>query len=84
MQPAPVQITPTQATPTHKVVSDEIMFKDVPIPTLNGFLGLAIQWLLLPFLMSCMFITYEFGGALIVIGIIVQILLVILWFLMFQ
>jgi hypothetical protein len=83
MEPAPVQITPIQATPAHKVANDEIMFKDVPINTLNGFLGLAIQWLGIPFLMICMVVTYELGP-LIVIGIIVQIILSIIWFMMFN
>ena len=82
MQPAPTPM-PVPTTPEHKLPNDEIMFKDVSISTLNGFLGLAIQWLVVPFAIICMFVTYELG-ALIVIGIIMQILLSILWFLMFN
>ena len=78
MQPAPVHITPVQ-----KLAKNEIMFKDVPLITLNGFLGLAIQWLVLPFVSICMFATYALGP-LIIIGIIVQIFLSIIWFLMFN
>ena len=83
MEPAPVQITPTQATPVHKLANDEIMFKDTRIETLNGFLGLAIQWIALPVIFLCMIISYAWVP-LMVIGIILQILLVILWFMMFN
>ncbi|MGY8755697.1 MAG: SPFH domain-containing protein, partial [Candidatus Poseidoniales archaeon] len=78
MQPEPVQITSA-----HKLPNDEIMFKDVSISTLNGFLGLAIQWIALPILILSMFVTYGLGP-LVVIGIIVQIILIIVWFLMFN
>jgi hypothetical protein len=84
MQPVPAPaLAPAQTTPIHKLATEEIMFKDVPIGTLNGFLGLVIQWLGIPFLMICMFVTYELG-ALIIVGIIMQIFLSILWFMMFN
>ncbi len=80
MQPAPA---PVPITPVHKLPDDEIMFKDTSIGTLNGFLGLAIQWIGVPFAIICMFITYELGP-LIVIGITLQIALSIVWFMMFN
>ena len=81
--PAPIQPAPTQTTPVHKLDNDEIMFKDTRIETLNGFLGLAIQWIALPVIFLSMIITYAWVP-LMVIGIILQILLVILWFMMFN
>ena len=82
MQPVPVPV-PGLLSHASNPANDEIMFKDVPIDTLNGFLGLAIQWIALPILSLSMFVTYGLGP-LVVIGIIVQILLTIVWFLMFN
>ena len=73
MQTAPVPITP----------DNEIMFKDVSISTLNGFLGLAIQWIAIPVIFFCTFITYAWIP-LMVIGIILQSFLSVIWFLMFN
>ena len=75
-----------QSTPDptmNDVKSDEIIFKDINKETLNGFIGVAIHWLALPFLFLCCFITYPFGP-LIAVGIFVQVILSILWFMMFN
>jgi regulator of protease activity HflC (stomatin/prohibitin superfamily) len=82
MQPAPTPM-PVPITPEHKLPNDEIMFKDTRIKSLNGFLGLAIQWIAVPVIFFCMFITYAWIP-LMVIGIILQITIVIVWFLMFN
>lgn len=78
-----MQSPSVQITPEHTLANNEILFQDVSINTLNGFLGLAIQWLVLPFVILCLFFTYVLG-ALIIVGIILQLILVILWFLMFN
>ena len=70
------------APPAQQITAgnDEIMFKDVQKATINGFLGIAIHWLVVPALILLLAITYVhpitgfFGGLL-------QLALVILWFL---
>ena len=71
-------------TPEHKLPDDEIMFKDARIKTLNGFLGLAIQWIVVPAIFVCMFVTYYIWTPLMVLGIILQIAIAIVWFMMFN
>jgi hypothetical protein len=70
-------------TTEHKLPGDEIMFKDVSIITLNGFLGIAIQWLVVPALMLVLAITYVHPITAI-FGVLLQLALAILWFLMFN
>ena len=82
MQPAPTPM-PVPITPEHKLPNDEMMFKDTRIKTLNGFLGLAIQWIAVPVIFVCMFVTYAWTP-LMVIGIMLQIAIAIVWFLMFN
>ena len=80
--PAPVPVS-AQPAPVHKLVNDEIMFQDISITTLNGFLGLAIQWLVVPALALVLAITYVHPITAILGGLL-QLALVILWFLMFN
>ena len=75
-----------QATPEPTMIaieSDEVTFKDLDKETLNGFIGIAIHWLAIPFIFLCCFITYPLGPF-IVIGILLQVILSILWFMMFN
>ena len=62
----------------------EIMFKDVSKATLNGFLGIAIHWLAVPALFFFTFIFYAGGGIGVAIGGLLQIIIGITWFLMFN
>ena len=65
-------------------VHDEIMFKDMTKQTMNGFVGVAIHWLAVPAVFLLTFIFYAGGGFGLAIGIILQILIGIIWFLMFN
>jgi len=65
-------------------VHDEIMFKDMKKETMNGFVGVAIHWLAVPAVFLLTFIFYAGGGFGLAIGIILQILIGIIWFLMFN
>ena len=58
------------APPTQQITAgnDEIMFKDVQKATINGFLGIFIHILVVPFIFLLTFGTYAMGG-LIIIGI---------------
>lgn len=64
--------------------NDEIMFKDKSKETLNGFLGIAIHWLAVPALFLLTFIFYAGGGIGVTLGILLQIIIGIAWFLMFN
>ncbi|MDE0858070.1 MAG: SPFH domain-containing protein [Candidatus Poseidoniaceae archaeon] len=65
-------------------VHDEIMFKDVAKETMNGFVGVAIHWLAVPAVFLLTFIFYAGGGFGLAIGVTLQILIGIIWFLMFN
>ena len=77
MQPAPA---PNQI----QSPSDEVMFKDVSRSTLNGFLGLAIHILVVPAIFLATFVLYAAGGLGVALGILLQIFIAILWFVMFN
>ena len=50
-----------QAAPPNQIFTagnDEIMFKDIEKATINGFLGIAIHWLVVPALILVLFVTY--------------------------
>ena len=73
----------TPAPENTEAESDEIMFKDIEITTINGFIGLAIHWLAIPFVFTLLFVTY-FTAPTLVLGVILQVAIVIVWFLMFN
>ena len=65
-------------------LTDEIMFKDVSKGTLNGFIGIAIHWLAVPAIFLFTFVLYAGGGWGVALGILLQIVIGITWFLMFN
>lgn len=72
-----------QAMPPAQTIAqptDEIMFKDLEKTTINGFIGIAIHILAVPFVFLLCFIFYGLGP-LAAIGVLLQIALAILWFL---
>ena len=71
--------------PAQKItLTDEIMFKDISKGTLNGFLGIAIHWLAVPAIFLFTFVLYAGGGFGVALGILLQIVIGITWFLMFN
>ena len=74
------------APPTQQITvgNDEIMFKDVDQATINGFVGLGVHILVVPTLFLATFIFYALGGFGVAIGILLQVFIVIAWFIMFN
>ncbi len=63
---------------------DEIMFKDIHQNSLNGFIGMAFHLLAVPAFFLFTFILYAGGGFGVTIGILLQIVIGIVWFVMFN
>ena len=63
---------------------DEIQFRDVEIKSLSGWLGLFIHLLVVPVIFLGCFILYALGGLGAALGGLLQLIIAILWFVMWN
>ena len=63
---------------------NEIQFKDLERSSINGFVGLFIHLIVIPVIFLISFVLYVAGAGGIALGILFQILIGILWFVMWN
>ena len=66
------------------VTADEIQFRDVENGSMSGWLGLFIHFIVVPIIFLGCFVLYALGGAGIALGVLLQLILGILWFVMWN
>ncbi len=76
--PFPTQISAPPSAPTPN--PEEIMFRDIDIGTINGFIGIAIHWIAVPLILILLLPLY-FSPITAILAGLLQLAIAILWFL---
>ena len=76
--PFPTQISAPPSVPTPN--PEEIMFRDIEIGTINGFIGIAIHWIAVPLILILLLPLY-FSPITAILAGLLQLAIAILWFL---
>ena len=76
--PFPTQISAPPPAPTPN--PEEIMFRDIEIGTINGFIGIAIHWIAVPLILILLLPLY-FSPITAILAGLLQLAIAILWFL---
>ena len=76
--PFPTQISAPPSAPTPN--PEEIMFRDIEIGTINGFIGIAIHWIAVPLILILLLPLY-FSPITAILAGLLQLAIAILWFL---
>tara|TARA_B100001250_G_scaffold221173_1_gene189708 strand:+ start:348 stop:1283 length:936 start_codon:yes stop_codon:yes gene_type:complete len=69
---------------TENVTADEIQFRDIEKGSISGWLGLFIHFIVVPIIFLGCFVLYALGGAGIALGGLLQLIIGLLWFVMWN